>query len=109
MIVLEQSGVEELSWQDFSRTEELLERGYLDARVVLDRVEEQLAERAGVRTGARWWSRTTAGPRSREEGPGPSAYSDDAAARRRLDGLGCRAAAGASACTSSSVRNRCSR
>ena len=62
VIVLEQSGVEELSWQDFSRTEELLERGYLDARVVLDRVEEQLAERAGVRTGARWWSRTDGRP-----------------------------------------------
>jgi NTE family protein len=62
VIVLEQSGVEELSWQDFSRTEELLERSYLDARVVLDRVEEQLAERAGVRTGARWWSRTDGRP-----------------------------------------------
>jgi len=35
VIVLEQSGVEEILWQDFSHTEELLERGYLDARVVL--------------------------------------------------------------------------
>jgi len=58
VIVLEQSGVEELTWQDFSRTEELLERGYLDARVVLDRVEDQLAERAGTRPATRWWSRT---------------------------------------------------
>jgi NTE family protein len=56
VVVLEQSGVEELMWQDFSRTEELLERGYLDARVVLDRVEEQLAERGGARSGPRWWS-----------------------------------------------------
>ena len=31
VIVLEQSGVEEILWQDFSHTEELLERGYLDA------------------------------------------------------------------------------
>ena len=32
VIVLEQSGVEEILWQDFSHTEELLERGYLDSR-----------------------------------------------------------------------------
>lgn len=62
VVVLEQSGVEELTWQDFSRTEELLERGYLDARVVLDRVESQLAERGGIRPGARWWSRTDGRP-----------------------------------------------
>ncbi len=32
VVVLEQSGVEEILWQDFSHTEELLELGYLDAR-----------------------------------------------------------------------------
>ncbi len=62
VIVLEQSGVQELMWQDFSRTEELLERGYLDARVVLDRVEEQLVERGGIRLGTRWWSHTGGHP-----------------------------------------------
>jgi NTE family protein len=62
VIVLEQSGVEEILWQDFSHTEELLERGYLDARVVLDRAEEQIAERRGTRPGTRWWSRTSARP-----------------------------------------------
>ncbi len=62
VIVLEQSGVAELTWQDFSRTEELLERGYLDARVVLDRVEEQLAEAGGTRSATRWWSRTGGRP-----------------------------------------------
>ena len=62
VIVLEQSGVEEILWQDFSRTEELLERGYLDARVVLDRVEDQIAERHGTRRGTRWWSRTSGRP-----------------------------------------------
>jgi NTE family protein len=60
VVVLEQSGVQEIMWQDFSHTEELLERGYLDARVVLDRVEEQIAARHGTRPGTRWWSRTTA-------------------------------------------------
>jgi len=59
VIVLEQSGVEELTWQDFSRTEELIERGYMDARVVLDRVEEQLAARGGTPSATRWWSRTS--------------------------------------------------
>ena len=58
VIVLEQSGVEEILWRDFSHTEELLKRGYLDARVVLDRVEEQIAARHGVRPGTRWWSRS---------------------------------------------------
>jgi len=62
VVVLEQSGVDELTWQDFSRTEELLERGYLDTRVVLDRVEEQLAERGGTRTATRWWSWTGGRP-----------------------------------------------
>jgi len=62
VIVLEQSGVAEITWQDFSRTEELLERGYLDARVVLDRVEEQLAEAGGSRSATRWWSRTSGRP-----------------------------------------------
>jgi NTE family protein len=60
VVVLEQSGVQEIMWQDFSHTEELLERGYLDARVVLDRVEEQIAARHGTRPGTRWWSRTSA-------------------------------------------------
>ena len=62
VVVLEQSGVEEIFWQDFSRAEELLERGYLDARVVLDRAEEQIAARHGTRPGTRWWSRTTPRP-----------------------------------------------
>ncbi len=62
VIVLEQSGVEEILWQDFSRTEELLERGYLDARVVLDRVEDQIADRRGTRRGTRWWSRSSGRP-----------------------------------------------
>ena len=62
VIVLEQSGVEEIWWQDFSRTEELLERGYLDARVVLDRVEDQIAERRGTRRGTKWWSRSSGRP-----------------------------------------------
>jgi NTE family protein len=64
VVVLEQSGVQELFWQDFSRTEELLERGYLDARVVLDRAEEQIAARRGTRPGTRWWSRSSARPPS---------------------------------------------
>jgi hypothetical protein len=62
VVVLEQSGVQELMWQDFSRTEELLERGYLDSRVVLDRVESKLAERAGARLGPRWWSHASGRP-----------------------------------------------
>lgn len=62
VIVLEQSGVEEILWQDFSHTEELLERGYLDARVVLDRAEEQIAARRGTRPGTRWWSRASVRP-----------------------------------------------
>jgi NTE family protein len=62
VVVLEQSGVEEILWQDFSHTEELLERGYLDARVVLDRTEAQIAERRGTRLGTRWWSRTSGRP-----------------------------------------------
>ena len=62
VIVLEQSGVEEIWWQDFSRTEELLERGYLDARVVLDRVEDQIADRRGTRRGTKWWSRSSGRP-----------------------------------------------
>jgi hypothetical protein len=62
VIVLEQSGVEEILWQDFSHTEELLERGYLDARVVLDRVERQIAERGGTRSATRWWSRSSGRP-----------------------------------------------
>jgi NTE family protein len=62
VIVLEQSGVEEILWQDFSHTEELLERGYLDARVVLDRAAEQIAERAGTRAATRWWSRPAVRP-----------------------------------------------
>jgi NTE family protein len=73
VIVLEQSGVEDLFWQDFSRAEELMERGYLDARVVLDRAEEQIAQRRGAGPGTRWWSRTSARPllerrRPRSEG-----------------------------------------
>ena len=40
VVVLEQSSVEEILSQDFLHTEELLERGYFDARVVLDRVGE---------------------------------------------------------------------
>jgi hypothetical protein len=55
--VLEQSGVEEVLWQDFSHTQELVERGYLDARVVLDRYESQVAARGGTRSATRWWSR----------------------------------------------------
>jgi len=43
-------------------TEELLERGYLDARVVLDRVEAQMAELEGTRLATRWWSRTAGRP-----------------------------------------------
>src|ERR1035438_9063801 len=62
VIVLEQSGVEEILWQDFSHTEGLLERGYLDARVVLDRVERQIAERGGTRSATRWWSRSSGRP-----------------------------------------------
>lgn len=60
--MLEQSGVAEILWQDFSHTEELLERGYLDARVVLDRVEAQMAELEGTRLATRWWSRTAGRP-----------------------------------------------
>ena len=67
VVVLEQSGVEEILWQDFSHTEELLERGYLDARVVLDRVERQMAERRGTRAATRWWSRTSGRAPSRKE------------------------------------------
>lgn len=62
VIVLQQSGIDEVMWQDFSRTEEMLERGYLDSRVVLDRVDEQLAERGIARPGAGWWSRTHGRP-----------------------------------------------
>ena len=62
VVVLEQSGVEEILWQDFSRTEELLERGYLDARVVLDRAEQEIAERRGTRLATRWWSRPSGLP-----------------------------------------------
>lgn len=69
VIVLEQSGVEEILWQDFSHTEELLERGYLDARVVLDRVERQIAERGGTRSATRWWSRTNGRPPLRRGKP----------------------------------------
>ena len=62
VVVLEQSGVEEILWQDFSRTEELLERGYLDARVVLDRAEQEIAKRRGTRLATRWWSRPSGLP-----------------------------------------------
>jgi hypothetical protein len=66
---LEQSGVEEVLWQDFSHTEELLERGYLDARVVLDRVERLRAERGGTRSVTRWWSRSSGRPPLSRKGP----------------------------------------
>jgi len=71
VIVLEQSGVEEILWQDFSHTEELLERGYVDARVVLDRVERLIGERGGTRSVTRWWSRASGRPPLARRRPRP--------------------------------------
>ena len=116
VVVLEQSGVEELTWQDFSRTEELLERGYLDARVVLDRVEEQLAETGGTRSATRWWSRTSGRPPADEEkAPRSDAFRVmPAAGPCRMPpasaaGLGLPASARDGPRTSASVRKKCSR
>lgn len=110
VIVLEQSGVEDLTWQDFSRTEELLERGYLDARVVLDRVEPQLAERRGIRSGTRWWSRSDGRPSITRRKPVSSVHSDSSVtASARLSAFGPGRGAGGGTCTSASGRNRCSR
>ena len=85
VIVLEQSGVEELLWQDFSRTEELLERGYLTRESSSIGSRSSLPSAPGCAPERDGGPGLTAGPRSREEGPGPSAYSDDAAAPS-LDG-----------------------
>jgi NTE family protein len=60
VVVFEQSGVTDVLWQDFSHTEELLERGYLDARTVLERAESQIQMHRGKHLGARWWSRPAA-------------------------------------------------
>jgi hypothetical protein len=62
VVVLEESGVTDVLWQDFSHTEELLERGYLDARVVLERAEVQIEQSRGTHLGTRWWSRSSARP-----------------------------------------------
>jgi hypothetical protein len=50
VIVLEQSGVEDVDWQDFSHTDAFLQRGYLDARAVLDELDPELVAPAHGRT-----------------------------------------------------------
>jgi NTE family protein len=57
VIVLEQRGIEGIVWQDFSHTDELLDKGYRDACADLDRVEQQLAERDRRDPAPKRWSR----------------------------------------------------
>lgn len=51
VVVLAEPGADSLFWQDFSRGEELVERGYRDARTVLDDLDEMLSRPPGAAPG----------------------------------------------------------
>lgn len=62
VIVFEQSALDEVMWQDFSHTDELIAHGYARTRAVLDEVEAELVLRDAAPPGrhgavARRWSR----------------------------------------------------
>ncbi|HEV2362339.1 MAG TPA: patatin-like phospholipase family protein [Acidimicrobiales bacterium] len=60
VIVIEQPGLQAIDWEDFSHTAALIEEGYNEARLTLDRYElhRTATTAAAPLAHRRWWSRT---------------------------------------------------